>query len=155
MSCLQHATINNINWENKGVRIDGEHLIFAKSTSQLQEMLQYIHDISKPVGLKMHLGKAKIMCNKHVDKDDVIVDGKKIDEVDSYVYLGQMVTKDDDQMQEMIRRIRQRWSAFRKVDNIMWDKNEPMRLKRKAFNERIPPVMTYGCETWLLSNTQL
>ena len=30
-----------------------------------------------------------------------------------------------------------------------------MRLKRKAFNECILPVMTYGCETWSLSNTQL
>ena len=32
-----------------------------------------------------------------------------------------------------------------------------MRLKRKlkAFNECILPVMTYGCETWLLSNTKL
>ena len=51
-------------------------------------MLQDIHGISKPVGLKMHLGKTKVMCNKHVNKDDVIVDGKKIEEVDSYVYLG-------------------------------------------------------------------
>ena len=31
----------------------------------------------------------------------------------------------------------------------------PMRLKRKAFNGCILPVMTYGCETWSLSNTQL
>ena len=89
-SCLQHAIINKINWENKGVRIDGEHLshlifaddivLIANSTSKLQDMLQDIHDISKPVGLKMHLGKTKIMCNKHVNKDDVIVDGKKIEE---------------------------------------------------------------------------
>ena len=118
-------------------------------------MLQDIHDISKPVGLKMHLGKTKIMCNKHVNKDDVIVDGKKIEEVDSYVYLGQMVTKDHDQIQEMKRRIGQGWSAFCKLDNIMRDKNVPMRLKRKVFNECILPLMTYGCETWSLSNTQL
>ena len=164
-SCLQHATINKINWENKDVRIDGEHLshlifaddivLIANSTSKLQDMLQDIHDISKPVGLKMHLGKTKIMCNKHVNKDDVIVDGKKIEEVDSYVYLGQMVTKDHDQIQEMKRRIGQGWSAFCKLDNIMRDKNVPMRLKRKVFNECILPVMTYGCETWSLSNTQL
>ena len=66
-SCLQHTIIKEINWENKGVRIDSEylsHLIFAdvivliaNSTSKLKEMLQDIHDISKPVGLKMHLGK--------------------------------------------------------------------------------------------------
>ena len=90
----------------------------------------------------MHLGKTKIMCNKHVNKDDVIVDGKKIEEVDSYVYLGQMVTKDHDQIQEMKRRIGQGWSAFCKLDNIMRDKNVPMRLKRKVFNECILPVMT-------------
>ena len=64
-----HAIINKINWENKGVRIDGEHLshlifaddivLIANSTSKLQDMLQDIHDISKPVGLKMHLGKTQ------------------------------------------------------------------------------------------------
>ena len=165
-SFLQHASLNKINWENKGVGIDGEylsHLIFAddivliaNSTTELQEMLQYMHDTNKPVGLKMHLGKTTVMCNKHVNKQDVIVDdGKKIEKVDRYVYLGQMVTKDHDQVQEMKRRIGQGWSAFCKLDNIMRDKNVPMRLKRKAFNECILPVMIYGCETWLLSNTQL
>ena len=163
MSATRHHQQDQL--ENKGVRIDGEHLshlifaddivLIANSTSKLQDMLQDIHDISKPVGLKMHLGKTKIMCNKHVNKDDVIVDGKKIEEVDSYVYLGQMVTKDQDQIQEMKRRIGQGWSAFCKLDNIMRDKNVPMRLKRKVFNECILPVMTYGCETWSLSNTQL
>ena len=100
------------------------HLIFAddivliaNSTSKLQEMLQDTHDISKPVGLKMYLGNAKVMYNKHVNKDDVIVDGKQIEEVDRYVYLGQMVTKDDDQVEGM-KRIRQGWNAFCKVDNM-------------------------------------
>ena len=118
-------------------------------------MLQDIHDISKPVGLKMHLGKTKVRWNKDVNKDYAIVDGKKIEKVDSYVYLGQMVTKDHDQVQETKRRIGQGWSVFWKLDNIMRDKNVPMRLRRKAFNERIHPAMTYGCETWSLSNTQL
>ena len=66
-SCLQHAIMNKLNWENNGVRIDGEylsHLIFANdivlianSTANLQEMLQDIHDISKPVGLKCIWGR--------------------------------------------------------------------------------------------------
>ena len=102
----------------------------------------------------MHTGKTKVMCNKHVNKDDVIVDGKKIEEVDKYVYLGKMVTKDHDKVQEMKRRIGQGWSAFCKLD-IMRDKNVPMRLKRKEFKECVLPVMTYGCETWSLSNTQI
>ena len=118
-----------MNWEKKGIRIDGEylfHLIFANdivlianSISKLQEMLPDIHDISKPVGLKMRLGKTKVMYNEHVNKDDVIVNRKKIEEVERYVYLRQIVTKDHDQVQEMKRRIRQGWSAFGKLHNIM------------------------------------
>ena len=64
-------------------------------------MLQNIHNISKPVGLKMHLGRTKVMCNKHVNKDEVNVDWKKIEEVHRYIYLGQMVTKNHDQEHEM------------------------------------------------------
>ena len=70
-------------------------------------------------------------------------------------YISAMVTKDHGQVQEMKRRIGQGWSAFYERDNIMGDKNVPMRLKRKAFNECILPVMTYGSENWSLSNTQL
>ena len=33
----------------------------------------------------IHLRKTKIMCNKDVNMDDVILDGKEIDEVDRYV----------------------------------------------------------------------
>ena len=53
------------------------------------------------------------------------------------------------------RRIGQRWSAFCKLGNTMQDKHVPMRLKKKAFNECVLPVMKYGCETWSLSNNQL
>ena len=67
----------------------------------------------------MHLGNAKVMCNKDVNKDDVIIDGKKLEEFDKYIYLGQMVTKYQNQVQEMKRRIGQGWNAFCKLDNIM------------------------------------
>jgi len=114
-SCLQDAIIRNIDWEGRGVCIDGEylsHLIFAddiflisSSMEELEGMLKDIHDISKPVGLNMHLGKTKIMCNDKVNKRDIEVDGKKIEKVENYVYLGQLVSKDHNQQQEMQRRI--------------------------------------------------
>ena len=95
------------NWNDRGVKIDGEylsHLIFAddivliaKSTSELQKMLQNIHKTSKPVGLNMHLGMTKVMCNPAVNKPDININGRKIEEVDNYIYLSQMVTKDHDQ----------------------------------------------------------
>ena len=55
----------------------------------------------------------------------------------------------------MKKRIGQGWGAFCKLDNIKRDKYAPMRLRWKAFNKCILPIMTYGCETWSLTNTQL
>ena len=82
--------------------IDGEYLsdfffadgivLTANSTSKLQEILQDTHDVSKPVGLKMDNGNTKVMCNKHVKKDYITVDGKKIESDNRYFYLGKMMT---------------------------------------------------------------
>ena len=79
--------------------------------------------------------------------DDMVVNGKKIEDVDRYVYLEMMMTKDHDQVQEN----RTGMECIRRLNNIMRDKNVPMRLKRKAFSEWVLPVTTYGSETWSLS----
>ena len=95
------------------------------------------------------------MCNSVVNKMDISINGRKIEEVDSYIYLRQMVTKDHDQELELRCRISLGWTAFGKLDSIMWNKSIPLRFKMKVHNEYIHPVITYGSETWSLSKTQL
>ena len=106
-SCLQDAITGKLNWKDRGIMIDCEYLshliivddivLITESTSQLQKMVQDIHETSKPVGFNMHLGKTKVMCSSVVNKMDISINGRKIKEVDSYIYLRQMVTKDHDQ----------------------------------------------------------
>ena len=164
-SSLQDAIIGTINWKDRGIKINGEylsHLIFAddiiliaKWTSELQKMLQDIHETSKPVGLNMHLGKTKVMCNPVVNKTDININGRKIEAVNNYIYLGQMVTEDHNQEQELRCRIGLGWTTFGKLDSIMWNRCIPLRLKTKVHNECKHSVIMYGSETWSLSKTQL
>ena len=87
-SCLQDAVIGKINWKDRGIKINSEylsHLIFTddlvligKSTSELQSMLQDIHEASKPVGPNIHLGQTKVMCNHVANKTDISINGRKI-----------------------------------------------------------------------------
>ena len=100
-ACLQYSIIKRIDWEGRGLNIDGEYLshlifaediiLFAKSPEELTSMLTDIHSTNKPAGLHMHLGITKVMFNDHVNKSTITVDGKIIEEVDSYVCLGKMV----------------------------------------------------------------
>ena len=103
----------------------------------------------------MHLGKTKVMCSVNVKKDDVIFDGKKIEEFVRYVSLRQMATKNCEQVPEINRRIIHGGNASCKLDYIMWNQNVAIKLKTKEFIECILPVIAYGCETRSLSNTQL
>ena len=118
-------------------------------------MLVDINSYSKPVGLNMHLGKTKIMLNNHTEKATVEVDGKAIEAVEEYVYLGKTVSRDGDLMPEIKRRITLGWAAFNKVDNIMRSCKASMQIKKKVFNEYVVPVMTYGSETWVLTTAQM
>ena len=109
-ACLQDSIINKINWEDKGINIDGEHLshlifaddivLVAKSPEELESMLTDIHLASKPVGLSMNLSKTKVMLNESVTTSTVAVDGNTIEKADRYVYLGKTVTQARDLLPE-------------------------------------------------------
>ena len=100
-------------------------------------MLNDIHLRSKPVGLNMHLGKTKVMLNPYTSSAPIIVDGKTIEEVESYIYLGKVVTKDGDLLPEVKRRIATGVGSF-------W--------KGEQHHEK--PQSKYDSETWALTLNQ-
>ena len=65
------SIFRRLNWQNKGVKIDGEflsHLRFAddiflctETPQELQQMLQELSDESRRMGLKMNITKTKVM----------------------------------------------------------------------------------------------
>ena len=73
-----------------------------------------------------------------------------IEQVESYIYRGRAIIQDGHLLPEVKRRIKLRWAAVGKVDNIMRSRNAGQKVKRKIFREYVLPVMTYGSETWVL-----
>ena len=135
---LQDAIINKINWEDKGINIDGEHLshlifaddivLVAKCPEELESMLTDIHLASKPVGLSMNPSKTNVMLNESAV---VAVDGNTIEKVYRYVYLGKTVTQAGDLLPEIKRRIALGWAAFSKVANIMKSRKASMNVNKE------------------------
>ena len=102
-----------LNWEHKGVKIDGEFLsnrrfvddIFqcTETPQELQQMLQELSDESRRMGLKMNIAKTKVMV---VDNTPIKVKNVQIENAQGDVYLGQHYSlKEKNQEKEIQRRI--------------------------------------------------
>ena len=153
------SIFRRLNWENKGVKIDGEFLsnlrfaddifLCTETLQELQHMLQELSDESRRMGLKMNIAKTKVMV---VDNTPINVNNMLIENVQGYVYLGQHYSlKENNQDKELQRRIMAGWAAYTK-HRAIFKSNLAICLKRQVYNSCVLPAMTYGVETWTLTN---
>ena len=83
--------------------------------------------------------------------DKIKIEGIEIENVDQYRYLGQTIVMEDRTVNEVQLTIKARWSVFGINKETFQDKELPMCLKRKVFNQWINPTLTYGCQTGTLT----
>ena len=96
-----------------GIEIDGEeltHLRFAddivlvtSNIGDLQGTPQELEAKSKEIGLKINKSKTKVMRTPWAKEDEVKIDGERIEEGTSYVYLGQEINASHDIRPEINR----------------------------------------------------
>ena len=149
-----------ISWENEGININGERLnhlrfaddiiLIAEDGHKLEEMLNDLSTASNKVGLKINMRKTKAMFNQFCIEQKIMLENTEIEKVDHYIYLGQQIRMDHEQLDEVKRRTRAGWSAFGNLSDIMRS-SIPICLKRKVFNQCVLPAMMYGSETWAVT----
>ena len=77
------------------MKIDGEylsHLRFAEYIQELQQILQELPDESDNQGMKMNKSKTKMMMETYTP---IYVNNTQIENVESYIYLGQRCSARD------------------------------------------------------------
>lgn len=83
----------------------------------------------------------------------IIVNTQRIEYVDEYLYLGQLISTNKTMDKEIDRRIANTWKRFWSLSEVMKDRDMPMKAKRKVYNACILPCLTYGSQTWTLTKT--
>ena len=146
--------------EQKGLIIDGEPLTDLRFADDVatptigvknnETQLNIINKESKKVGLGIHRGKAKYITNYCTD-EKIFIEGTEIEKVESYKYLGQTISMENRTLEEVLMRIKMGWSVFYKYREIFLDKDLPICLKRKVFNQCVIPTLSYGSQTWSLT----
>ncbi|CAD6200263.1 unnamed protein product [Caenorhabditis auriculariae] len=128
-------------WEDstdiRGINIDGKVLtnlrfaddivLFSSSTTELSSMLNDLDEVGKKIGLKMN--------------------GRDLQEVTSYIYLGREVNMVNDLQAEIGRRKRAGWAAFNSIKEVTSQLKDP-KLRAHIFEASIIPAISYGTEVW-------
>ena len=104
------------------------------------------------VGLILNSDKTKILRVCTSGNCTLNIDGKQITEVDSFKYLGSIITKDGGADADVKSRIQKARQSFGALNNVWRSSQISRNLKIKIFKTNVLSVLLYGCETWKVTN---
>ena len=141
----------NINGRNiNNLRYVDDTTLLANNQEDLQRIVNTVKTESEIKGLNMNVDKTKTMVisKKEGQKAKIIVDGKELEQVKSYKYLGQTVTDEAKNDKEISIRIAQAKSTFISMSDVLTSRDMTLALRLKAVRMYIYPIISYGDETW-------
>ena len=162
-NCALEEMFRNLNWDNKGLRVNGRNLnnlrfaddIVLIATS-LDDMITMIKDLSKAsenIGLRINNNKSFILTN--AIQKDIEYEANKPPIVckENIIYLGQKLSFNEKTKHEVSRRIGLAWNKFWSLKFILKNKQIKLDTKIKTLKTCVLPTLLYGSQTW--SSTEL
>ena len=87
---------------------------------------------------------------------NVVCEGKILEEVNNYEYLGVIISSDGRIEQEVLNRVRKATTAYYGMNNTIIGKTEiSNKTKLQIFNAVIVPIISYGTESLALYEKHL
>ena len=110
---------------------------------------------TEAVGLRIHPDKTKILSNQDKEKaKEITVDNISIESLskgDSARYLGQKITFEEQETEEIKNRMKVAWAAFHKYRQESTSKHYRLCHRLRLFGVVVTPTLTYASGTWTLS----
>ena len=96
------------------------------------------------IGLKINAKKTKLMYLNTERLPVIFLEGKQLDTVDSFNYLGSCITTEGGVERDIKGRIGKARSAFIRLDNIWKTTAFSKKIKLKLYNSCVLSVLLYG-----------
>ena len=152
--------------EKVGVRIGGQIVgdvrfaddqgMVASTEEGSQRTMNRLNDTAKKFEMKINVQKTKVMVvSKKCDKfANITIDGKRVEQVSSFKYLGSLIAENGRCEMEIrcrIAMVKEAYNSRRELLSKSFDKM----LKKRMIKVLIWPIMLYGCETWTLLQSHI
>ena len=126
----------------------GDLALMAHNECELQIMVDSLVNTGNKYGMEINSAKSKVMMVSKGSKVlKIVVDGRPLEQIDSFKYLGSTITSDAGCTKEI--RISMGKAAFNKK-NVLLNSKLNLELKKKLVKCYVWSIVLYGAETWTL-----
>ena len=103
-------------------------------------------------GLKLNIQKTKIMASSPITSWQI--DGKTIEAVTDFIFLGSQITADCDCNNEIKRHLLLGRKAMTNLDRVLKSRDTTLLTKMCIVKAMVFPVVMYGCESWTIKKAE-
>ena len=142
----------------KIVRRNINNLICADETTLMAEskepktLLMKVKEESEKVGLKLNIQKTEIMASGPITSWQI--DGKTMETVRYFIFLGSKITADGDCSHEIKRCLLLGRKTMTNIDSILNSRDVTLPAKAYLVKSMVFPVIMYGCESWTIKKSE-
>ena len=142
-----------IAWRNiNNLRYADDTTLMAESEEELKSLLMNVKEESEKVGLKLNIQKTKIMASGPIISWEI--DGKTIETVSDFIFLGSKFTADGDCCHEIKRHLLLGRKVMTNLDSVLKSRNTTFPTKIHLVKAMLFPVVMYGCESWTVKKSE-
>ena len=145
-----------------GIKIAGRNInnlryaddtsLMAESEEELKNLLMNVKEESEKVGLKLNIQKTKIMASSPINSWEI--DGKTMETVSNFIFLGSKITADGDCSHEIKRHLLLGKKVMSNLDSLFKSRDITLPTKVRLVKAMVFPVVTYVCESWTVKNAE-
>ena len=122
-----------------------------ESEEELKSLLM-VKAESEKVDLKLNIQKTKIMASSPITSWQI--DGKTMETMRDFIFLGSKITADGDCSHEIKRCFLLGRQAMTILDSILKSRDINLPKQVCLVKAMIFPVVMYGCETWTIKKAE-
>ena len=130
------------------LRYADDTTFMAESEEELKYLLMKLKDESEKAGLKLNIQKTKIMASSPITSWQI--DGKTMETVTDFIFLGSKITADGDCSHEIKRRLLLGRKAMTNLDSILKCRDITLLTKVRLIKAMVFPVVMGRCESWTI-----
>ena len=112
-----------------------------------------VKEESEKVVLQLNIQKTKIMASYPITSWEK--NGKTVETVADFIFLGSKITVDGDCSHEIKRRLLLERKVMTNLDSILKSRHITLSTKVHLVKAMFFPVVMYGCESWTIKKAEL